>query len=240
MSVSAEKGLQERLSMGTLSRMSPLTRIRFLSTDMDRYAPATLGHCTLQLSHCVLSSFLFHSPLPIQHDQSRFLTVASFSSLPPPPKHSLVVSQCLCPAPPSPHVNWTSTWTHWVLHSPSSSAFSCFARCCSYFRNVVIKHYDWGNLEKKTLIWGVEFQRVRVHSHRGGEHRSRQAGMEVERQLRAHALRQDCKADGVNGMLKPTPTDTPPPTKTHLLVLPSVTSWEPNIQIHELKGDNLM
>lgn len=71
MSVGAEKGLQERLSMGTLSLLSPLTRIRFLSTDMDRYAPATLGHCTLQLSHRLLSSFLFHSPLPIQHDQYR-------------------------------------------------------------------------------------------------------------------------------------------------------------------------
>lgn len=140
-----------------------------------------------------------------------FLTVASFSSLPLPPKHSLVVSQCLCPAPPSPHVNWTSTWTHWVLNSRSSSAFSCFARCASYFCIVVIKHYEWGNLEKKTLIWGVQFQRVRVHSHRGGEHRSRQVGMEMEQQLSARALRHDCKADGVNwGCWSPLPL-------THLL-----------------------
>lgn len=71
MRVSAEKGLQERLSMGTLSLMSTLTRIRFLPTGIDRYASATPGHCTLQLSHLVLSSFLFRSLLPIQHDQSR-------------------------------------------------------------------------------------------------------------------------------------------------------------------------
>lgn len=56
---------------GTWSLMSTLTRIRFLSTDIDRYASATPSHCTLQLSHLVLSSFLFHSLLPIRHDQSR-------------------------------------------------------------------------------------------------------------------------------------------------------------------------
>ena len=40
--------------------------------------------------------------------------------------------------------------------------------------------------KKKHLIWGLWFQRVRVHDHHGGKYGSRQAGMALEQKLRAH------------------------------------------------------
>lgn len=51
----------------------------------------------------------------------------------------------------------------------------------SYSSVAVIKHHDAGNLQKEGFIWGLVFQRVRIHHHHNGEHSSNdQACMTLE------------------------------------------------------------
>lgn len=46
----------------------------------------------------------------------------------------------------------------------------------SYFPTAMTKRQDQGNLWKKALNGGLQFQRLRIYDHRGGEYGNRQAG----------------------------------------------------------------
>lgn len=56
--------------------------------------------------------------------------------------------------------------------------------CLSYISTVRTRHH-------KESVWGLRVSEVSlVHDHHGGEHSSRQAGMALEQELRAHILGQ--------------------------------------------------
>jgi hypothetical protein len=81
---------------------------------------------------------------------------------------------------------------------------------------------------------GICFKGVGVH---GG------TKAEQQEQLRAHLLRHKQEAEEMlwelcesSGSSKPSPRTTLPPTKSHLLILPSSSSWGPNIQTWEPMG----
>ena len=79
-----------------------------------------------------------------------------------------------------------------------------------------------------------------MHDRHGREHGSRLVGMDLEQWLRAHILKENHRQREHTGKgmgfetSNPTPSDTPPPTRPHLLILPnSSTNWGSSIKACE-------
>lgn len=58
--------------------------------------------------------------------------------------------------------------------------------CISYFSIAVIRQHDQGTLQRKELIGGFQFQKVRVFDHDSGKHSCRQVSMVLEQSEGSH------------------------------------------------------
>lgn len=58
----------------------------------------------------------------------------------------------------------------------------------NYVYAAVIRPHDQGNIHRDVFVWGLQFQRVKVHDHDDREHGTRQVKMALGPLLRTHIM----------------------------------------------------
>lgn len=89
--------------------------------------------------------------------------------------------------------------------------------CFNYFSFAATKHNNQDNIQKKAFTLGLMVPRVAVHNHHGGECGARSV-------TESSHLTHNQAAKRANwwwsGLLKPALSNSPPPTRPHLLIFP--------------------